>query len=65
MARPKNKIPSKSMTLTVPAPLFDFLEEIHWTLRKDRAVMVADIIADWAADNGYVPPAVDDGKAAK
>ena len=35
MARPKNVVATKSINLTIPADLYEALDEYRWSVRKE------------------------------
>lgn len=54
MARPKSD--SKAVTITIPTPLFEFIDALHWTEHKERAILFREAIEQYAVANGYTAP---------
>ncbi|MGN8689808.1 hypothetical protein ACTND8_07890 [Atopobiaceae bacterium HCP3S3_F7] len=52
MARPKNVVATKSINLTIPADLYEALDEYRWSVRKEFRDIVRDALTEYAAKHG-------------
>ena len=58
MARPKAN--TKSLTVTLPADLYDFVDDLHWIEHVERATLYREAVETYAISKGYKKPASDD-----
>lgn len=40
---------------TVTPELFEFIDNMHWKLRKTRSEVVGDVLLEWAKSEGFEP----------
>ena len=60
-------IPNRSFSVTIPQPLFDVLDDAHWSARQSMSEFVATILTNYCRDAGLIvdsaPEAELDGEA--
>lgn len=40
---------TKTMSISLPEPLYQFVDDAHWTQRRSRSEIVAEVLAEWRA----------------
>lgn len=40
---------SKTMSISLPETLYQFVDDAHWTQRRSRSEIVAEVLAEWRA----------------
>lgn len=40
---------TKTMSISLPEPLYQFVDDTHWTQRRSRSEIVAEVLAEWRA----------------
>jgi len=43
---------TKTMSISLPEPLYQFVDDAHWTQRRSRSEIVAEVLAEWRAREG-------------
>lgn len=38
---------TKTMSISLPEPLYQFVDDAHWTQRRSRSEIVAEVLAEW------------------
>ena len=65
--RRPNAIPNRSVSITMPQPLFDILDEAHWAARQSVSEFVVTVLTNHFRDAGLIaeaePEAELDGEA--
>lgn len=50
------KVESKSATVTVPADVYKFLDELHWEKRVKLSAILRSAVVEYAERNGFSKP---------
>lgn len=40
---------TKTMSISLPESLYQFVDDAHWTERRSRSEIVAEVLAEWRA----------------
>lgn len=40
---------TKTMSISLPESLYQFVDDAHWTQRRSRSEIVAEVLAEWRA----------------
>lgn len=40
---------TKTMSISLPEPLYQFVDDAHWTQRRSRSEIVAEVLVEWRA----------------
>lgn len=40
---------TKTMSISLPEDLYKFVDDVHWTQRRSRSEIVAEVLAEWRA----------------